>query len=157
MYMHFRKIYKLIVPFETMGLRRFLIKRAAKKKLQAGENDKLNLIADAYLELATKKHARTLKQAEKINKAKLLYLQENQLRDELKQGLDDEEDFDEEDDEEEDTGIENVITDVLVKRFFGVPATPNGENNTETKNGLLEIAKNLSSEDIEKLKNKFLN
>lgn len=149
-----------------MGLRAWLIKKLVGDNLRAISQDKLSMVADEYLKQTAQKHSRTLRDAEKINKAKLLDMQESQLRRELREGLGDDED--EDNDEPEGDSFEDSIKQMLIQKFLGgvsLPGNPGGIPITSPSGipGLEGVsledlgaaAKQLSPEQLEQLKNKF--
>lgn len=155
-----------------LKIKKWLIRRLLKKSDK--KEDKSLLIADEYLKLTQQKHARTLKDAEKINKAKLLDLQEKQLRRELRQGLDDYEE--EEEPEEEGPNFEENLKNMFLMKLLNPTQSQNNnsgvsDDNSFSKNtnitsfldnnpaitpDIKEMASKLTPEQIEQLKNKFL-
>ena len=109
-----------------MGLKSWLIGKLIGKEISKFRGVKLDDRAELLLKLQQEKFNRTLRDAEKINKANILRMNERSLRDELKQSLDDEE---EEEEEEEEEGnlektIEEKFTDILLKKFLGGVDSP---------------------------------
>ena len=100
-----------------MGLRDWLIKRIIGQKIKAGLSQN-SIFADELLKFTSEKYNRTLRDAEKINRANVISLKEKQLREELKRGLDDEEDGDE-DEQDEKPSFEETIGNALINKFLG--------------------------------------
>ncbi len=86
-------------------------------------NDKNSLVADEYLKQMTSKHARTMRDAEKINKAKILDLQESALRREVREGWDDDDDYEEEP-EAPTPKLEDMLGQVFMQKFLGGVQNP---------------------------------
>ena len=119
-----------------MGLKKWAIKKLIGKKTIKVST------ADAYLKSSSDKFTRTLRDAEKINKANEFRSRERSLREELREGLDDEED--EEEEEEEDGAPEKMLMDLVAKAF----ASSTG-NTGATPDNMADIIKNLTPEQIE--------
>ena len=108
-----------------MGLKKWLIKKLVGSSIKSVGNDKSSLVADEYLKQMTSKHARTMRDAEKINKAKLLDMQESQLRRELREGLDDDDNDDyEEEPEAAAPKLEDMLGQVFMQKFLGGVSLP---------------------------------
>lgn len=142
-------------------IKKWLLKRAVNKQVQNLDEDKLSLIATEFLNTTQAKYTKTLRDAEKINKAKLFSLKEAELRRELQDGLNG--DDDDEDEEDEPDTIEDTIKNALIQKFLGnigdvplptqqAPAAPAAPASSPLVNAIAS----LTPEQINQLKKKFL-
>ena len=106
-----------------MGLKKWLIKKLVGNQISKMSNDKNSLVADEYLKQMVSKHARTMRDAEKINKAKILDLQEGALRRELREGLEDEDDYDDEP-EAPSPKLEDMLGQMFMQKILGGVQNP---------------------------------
>lgn len=107
-----------------MGLRNWLIKKLVGVEISQFRGVKIDDKAELLLKLQQDKFNRTLRDAEKINKANILRINERSLREELKQSLeDDEEDDSDEEEGEEGQDLEHLFSNILIKKLMG------GDNN----------------------------
>lgn len=137
-------------------IKRIFIKRAVGKQLKELDTDNLAIIAEEFLKRTQQKYSTTLKNAEKINQAKLFSLKEKELRAELSDGLNEEE----EEEEETDT-TETMIKQFLISKFLG-NGVPQNNVPLETKGGdgsgnLVSAFTNLPSDEKQKLIETFIN
>lgn len=120
-------------------------------------------LATEYLKSSTKIHSDTLKTAQKINQANLLAMQQKQLREALRAGLDgdDEDDFD--DDEEDDEGQEmtdRILSKALENILSGnnevkqADLTPQKESSSSLRKRAGKTLKNMSDEQLNILASK---
>lgn len=101
-------------------LKNWMVKRAVSKQIKGMNTDELSSVVDEYLKRTQLRHAESLRVADKINKASLLHLQDKQLRESIKRGLDDGDDDDDSDDEEEEkTSVEDQVTQMLLSKILG--------------------------------------
>jgi len=138
-------------------IKRIFIKRAVGKQLKELDTDNLAIIAEEFLKRTQQKYSTTLKNAEKINQAKLYSLKESELRKELSEGLSD----DEEEEEESEDGTETMIKQFLINKFLG-NGVPQSNVPLETKGGdglgkLVSAFTNLPSDEKQKLIETFIN
>lgn len=127
-----------------MGLKNWLIKRNL-SKLEQLEDDKLLKKIDDYLKIAQQKHARTLKEAEKINRANYLRITEKDLREQIKNGLTDDDDDDEEEADEDDEA-DDLISNLFKNNILPPVIDKYVEQNPEI---VQKLAQNLTPEMIQ--------
>jgi len=128
-------------------IKRWLIKRALKKKTTQSD---IEAVADEVLKDALKELQNTGRTADKILKAKLIRQESRHALSKIRE-LDEEED-DEEEEEPRDS-IEDTITNALIQKFIGGGAASNPQNNSAN---LQQLASQLTPEQLEALKKKFL-
>jgi hypothetical protein len=131
----------------TMGIIRNFFALRTIKKIQKNKKSELEAAADEALANSLRELQSTGKIADKILKAKLIS-QENEKTLRKIRELDEEFDDDEEEEEEKDS-IEDTLIKGLVNKFLG------GASSSD-KDKILEAAKNLSPEQLEAIKEKFL-
>lgn len=130
-------------------IKRFLLKRALKQKTTKSD---LESIADEMLKDALKELQNTGRTADKILRAKIIRQESQNTLSKIRE-LDDEYDDEEEYDDEPD--MEEIVTKGLIQKFLGNGAVPNPQQVAENPN-LQETLKNLTPEEINALKKKFL-
>jgi hypothetical protein len=129
-----------------------LIKRQLIKFLMKKKPSKQLETADELLKISTDDYNKVLKNAEKINSANALLLRTKHLKQQLRESLDDDDDDDDDNDDEGNGGdmaddiFNNLITSFVKNKVGGT----NGS-------AISDAVKNLTPENIEQLKERFLN
>lgn len=114
-------------------------------------------LATEYLKISTKIHSDTLRTAQKINQARLMSLQERQLRRELQESLDDDDDFEEDEEEESPEGqqLTNKLINLAVDKFL-TKSKPSNDEISDIRKEAGEAFANLSDKQLLVLKQKGL-
>jgi len=141
------KIYKQLMPKNCM-LKKWLIKRAMKKVQKKSATE---LALDDYIKDAMKRHADAQRTADKMLKAKILDKQTQQTLSKIEELNDDEEEY-----EEEDGGD---FSDKLINNLISGFMKGKAQNSDFLKNNpvLSDAVGKLTPEEIEKIKQKYLN
>ena len=125
-----------------MGLKNWITKKLT--GIDTSDASSMEKLATEFLKNNMAAHTETLQTARKLNKAKLIQMQERQLRQELLEGLEGGED---EGEDEEPESVETQITNALLSQFM-----PKNKPTTEV---IEDYASKLTPEEQQQIKEKF--